>query len=71
MPTILITGAASGLGAAFVEAYRTQPSTKILALDITPIKTSHSNIHPHTLDLTNESAVLEFSQKLSHESIDL
>ena len=71
MPTILITGAASGLGAAFVETYRTQPSTKILALDVNPMRTSHANVHPHTLDLTNEEAVLEFANQISHDSVDL
>lgn len=71
MPTILITGAASGLGAAFVETYRTQPSTKILALDVSPVRTSHANVHPHTLDLTNEKAVLEFAQGISNRPIDL
>ena len=71
MPTILITGAASGLGAAFVEAYRTQPSTKILALDISPIKATRPNIHPYTLDLTNEQAVLSLAAHLSNQPIDL
>lgn len=71
MPTILITGAASGLGAAFVEAYRTQPSTKILALDISPIKATRPNIHPYTLDLTSEQAVLSLVAHLSNQPIDL
>jgi NAD(P)-dependent dehydrogenase (short-subunit alcohol dehydrogenase family) len=74
MPTVLITGAASGLGAAFVEAYATQqPSTKILAIDRTPI-TPHPNrpnVHPYTLDLTNESALLAFAQTLSNKPLDL
>lgn len=71
MPTILITGAASGLGAAFVSAYRTHPSTKILALDILPIEPSHPNIHPYTLDLTSEPAVLSLAATLSTQPIDL
>ncbi|GAB7332347.1 hypothetical protein MBLNU13_g04171t1 [Cladosporium sp. NU13] len=71
MPTILITGAASGLGAAFLAAYRHQLSTKILALDINPIKNSHPNIHPYTLDLTNEQAVLSLAASISTEPIDL
>jgi len=71
MPTILITGAASGLGAAFVEAYRTQPSTKILALDIQPTQSLHANVHPCTLDLTDESAVLSLATSLSNQPIDL
>jgi len=74
MPTILITGAASGLGAAFVEAYATQqPSTKILALDRTPMtpNPAHPNVHPYTLDLTDEKAVLTFAQTLSTEPLNL
>lgn len=71
MPKILITGAASGLGAAFVEAYRTQPSTTILALDISPINPSHPNIHPYTLDLTNEQAVFSLATHFSNQPIDL
>jgi NAD(P)-dependent dehydrogenase (short-subunit alcohol dehydrogenase family) len=75
MPTILITGAASGLGAAFVEAYATQqPSTKILALDRTPTtpNPNRPNVHPYTLDLTNESAVLALAQTIpTTEPLDL
>lgn len=71
MPTILITGAANGLGAAFVEAYQVQPDTKILALDRLQIPTSHPNVHPHTLDLTNEQAILDFAQRLLSSPIDL
>ena len=74
MPTILITGAASGLGAAFVQSYTTQqPSTKILALDRTPRtpNPAHPNIHPYTLDLTDEKAVLAFAQAISTEPLNL
>jgi NAD(P)-dependent dehydrogenase (short-subunit alcohol dehydrogenase family) len=71
MPTILITGAASGLGAAFLAAYQPQPHTKIIALDIQPIQTSHPDVHPHTLDLTHEPSVLSLATNLSTEPIDL
>jgi NAD(P)-dependent dehydrogenase (short-subunit alcohol dehydrogenase family) len=74
MPTILITGAASGLGAAFVEAYATQrPSTKIFAIDRTTIapNPSRPNVQPYTLDLTNETAVLSFAKTISNEIISL
>jgi NAD(P)-dependent dehydrogenase (short-subunit alcohol dehydrogenase family) len=71
MPTILITGAASGLGAAFVNAYQSHPSTKLLALDINPIRTPHPDVHPYTLDLTNEQSVLAFAAQISTQPIDL
>jgi NAD(P)-dependent dehydrogenase (short-subunit alcohol dehydrogenase family) len=74
MPTILITGAASGLGAAFVEAYATQTtSTKILATDRTTLSPNPNrpNVLPYTLDLTNEKAVLAFAQSISNEPLNL
>jgi NAD(P)-dependent dehydrogenase (short-subunit alcohol dehydrogenase family) len=71
MPTILITGAANGLGAAFVKEYQAHPNAKILALDRLPIQDSPSNVHPHTIDLTNEKAILEFTNQISNEAIDL
>lgn len=55
-----------------MDAYRTQPNTKILALDRQPIKSSHPNVHPYTLDLTNEQAILAFARQIStEEPIDL
>ena len=74
MSTILITGAASGLGAVFVEAYAAQqPSTKILALDRTAIalNPSRPNVQPYTLDLTDEKAVLDFAENISTQPISL
>jgi len=71
MPTILVTGAANGLGAAFVEAYRIQPNTTILALDRQPILPTHPNIHSHTLDLINEQAIQSFANQISTAPIDL
>lgn len=71
MPTILITGAANGLGAAFVEAYRIQPETKIIALDRLPITATHENVQSHTLDLTNEQAIINFAEQISTTKIGL
>ncbi|KAM0717273.1 hypothetical protein Q7P37_007125 [Cladosporium fusiforme] len=76
MPTILITGAASGLGAAFVEAYRTQPNTQIHALDLQPITLAlpSANVHTHSLDLTSETSLqtlLSTHPLLASHPIDL
>lgn len=71
MPTILITGAANGLGAAFVNHYQLQPNTKILALDRLPIQTIHPNVQTYTLDLTSEQAILIFTHQISSVPIDL
>ncbi|KAF2770289.1 NAD(P)-binding protein [Teratosphaeria nubilosa] len=76
MPTILISGAASGLGAAFLAAYHTHPSTTIIALDINPITTPtpsprHSTIHPHHLDITNPTSLTTLSHHLAQTPIDL
>lgn len=71
MPTILITGAANGLGAAFVEEYQNHSDTKIIAVDRLPIEPTNPKIHPHTLDLTDEAAILAFAQQLTKQPIDL
>jgi NAD(P)-dependent dehydrogenase (short-subunit alcohol dehydrogenase family) len=71
MPTILITGAANGLGAAFVKEYQSHPNTKIFALDRLPIQNLASNVHSHTLDLTNEKAIIDFTNQISNQAIDL
>ncbi|KAF2258392.1 NAD(P)-binding protein [Lojkania enalia] len=56
--TVLITGASSGLGLAFLRHYASQSSTQIIALDITPLPPSASsrpNIDFHKIDITSPS----------------
>lgn len=71
MPTILISGAANGLGAAFVEAYRALPDVKIIATDKSPIKVSSDNITSFQVDVTNELSIKRFVEEIDGRSIDL
>lgn len=72
MPTILITGAANGLGAAFVAAYQAhQPSTTILALDRQPIQVDSSNVTSFVVDLADPSSLAGFAQSIQTQPIDL
>lgn len=71
MPTILISGAANGLGAAFVEAYAKQPHTSILAVDRAPIESAHENVESFTVDVTDEASIHAFQQAISDSPIEL
>lgn len=71
MPTILVTGAASGSGAAFVEIYRSQPNTTVIAIDRLIITDIHENVIVHTLDLTDEKAITTFARQRCAAKLDL
>jgi len=69
MPTIVITGAASGLGQAFLQAYLPDSSNIILAADREPIPLptvygKHAVVYRTTLDITSESALLAWAREL-------
>ena len=69
MPNIVITGAASGLGQAFLQSYLLDSSNNILAADREPIPLptlsgKHATVHRTTLDITCESALLEWAREL-------
>jgi NAD(P)-dependent dehydrogenase (short-subunit alcohol dehydrogenase family) len=79
MPIIVITGAASGLGQAFLQAYLLDSCNTILAADREPIPLptlsgEHAVVHRKTLDITSESMLLKWSEELEcrqDKSIDL
>jgi NAD(P)-dependent dehydrogenase (short-subunit alcohol dehydrogenase family) len=64
MPTILITGASSGLGLAFLKHYAAKPETSIIALDISPLPPdikNFSNVQFSTIDITSSSYLTTLS----------
>lgn len=75
MPTILISGAANGLGSAFLHTYATDSSNKIIAVDKHPINLpsgSHAaNISTHVLDIAVPSTIESLAAHLSDSPIDL
>lgn len=72
MPTILITGASNGLGATFVQAYATQPDTKILAIDIQASSYQQPNVHSYTVDISSAESISTFASSLDQDlPIDL
>jgi NAD(P)-dependent dehydrogenase (short-subunit alcohol dehydrogenase family) len=71
MPNVLVTGAANGLGHAFMQAYRSQPDTQILALDRQPFETTEASVKAYTVDLTDERSIIRFTESLGDIPLDL
>ncbi|KAK5109681.1 hypothetical protein LTR62_006803 [Meristemomyces frigidus] len=69
--TILISGAANGLGAAFLQAYCTQSKTNVVAIDRARITTHHDNVQTYQVDLTQEASIREFAEQIKNTPIDL
>ena len=73
--TILITGASSGLGLAFLHHYASQPTpTIVLAIDITPLPpsaASHPNVSFHHVDITSESSLAILATDLQDTPIHI
>ena len=72
MSTILITGAGSGLGLAFLEHYSKDSSNIIFAIDRSwpqplPDSFQNSRINHHTVDITSESDLESLVQSLNSE----
>lgn len=72
MSTVLITGAARGLGLDFVKQYAAK-GWKVHACARTPdaLKQVKGDIHPHTLDVTDYAAVKALAARLGGEAIDV
>lgn len=71
-PTILISGAANGLGAAFLEAYEAQAihqNAEIIAIDKSPVQSKHATVFQ--VDVASEQSINKFIEKLGDRRIDL
>jgi NAD(P)-dependent dehydrogenase (short-subunit alcohol dehydrogenase family) len=75
MRTILVSGAASGLGRAFVDAYIAIPDTEIIAIDRSPIDITSikepSRIKTHQVDVTSESSISALINSISTTPIHI
>src|ERR1700761_2869211 len=72
MPTVLITGAARGLGLDFTKQYAAK-GWKIHACSRKPdgLKDIKGDIHHHPLEVTDYTAVKALAEKLKGEAIDV
>lgn len=72
MPTILVSGAANGLGLAFIHAYRKEDSNRIIAVDRAPLKKHfRGNVENYFCDVTSFASVNELAKRLKDTPIDL
>ncbi|CAD0083790.1 unnamed protein product [Aureobasidium vineae] len=76
MPTILISGAASGLGRAFLDAYSIEKTNNVIAIDRENIHLSAyhhraATITSHIVDVTDEKSINDFAASLNETPIDL
>lgn len=72
MPTILITGASSGLGLAFLLQYAHDPNNTLITCDKNPLPAyAPANHTHHILDITSESSILDFADVLKATPIHL
>nr|OQO27532.1 hypothetical protein B0A51_06122 [Rachicladosporium sp. CCFEE 5018] len=76
MPTIVISGAGSGIGNTFVEHYGKASSNTIHALDrvwYEEVKDSDNaaKVHQHTVDTSDQASVEKFKSSIGDAPIDL
>ncbi|KAI9810879.1 MAG: hypothetical protein M1827_005738 [Pycnora praestabilis] len=76
MPTILISGAGSGIGHTFLDHFAKDSSNTIHAIDVSfPDEVTdhkaHAKLIKHTIDTSSESSIKELSSSLNSQPIDL
>ncbi|KAE9983970.1 hypothetical protein BLS_003375 [Venturia inaequalis] len=75
MPTILISGAASGIGHAFLQSYAKDTNNQIIAIDRAPIDTttlySQAKIETYTVDITSQDSLDAFLPHIQNKPIHL
>lgn len=71
MPTILVSGAANGLGEAFVRAYEDHPETEIFAVDLAKFDPPQANVKTYGVDVSSQESIDRFAQSIVGRSIDL
>lgn len=71
MPTILITGAASGLGAAFLHAYSKDQGNTVIAIDRDQVESTNTRIQSHVVDIGSQESISTLGHTLKNQTIDL
>ncbi|KAK4635374.1 C-factor [Fulvia fulva] len=72
MPNIIITGAANGIGAAFLKAYLQDSKNYIVAVDRQDMVTPRINVLPLTVDVSSQESIDAMVQEISKDfPIDL
>ncbi|KXS97113.1 hypothetical protein AC579_1321 [Pseudocercospora musae] len=69
MQTILISGAASGLGAAFVAAYAQQRHVNVIAIDREHFEPAKDNIRTYVVDIARQDSIDHLAKAIEHEPI--
>ena len=71
MPTVLISGAANGLGRAFLEAYRVLKDVQVIAIDKSVISNDHDNIQHFSVDVSSQDSINNLMLEIKDRPIDL
>ena len=69
--TVIVSGAANGLGAAFVDAYRARLDTHVIAIDRVPITTTSSNVVSFIVDVSSQESINTFARGIKDRPIDI